>query len=182
MKFNNKCKWLIIVIIIVIIYISFLLCISNIKRIKIEDKNRLNKEIININAFEIKNRMKLIKNNMVYIGENLKELENNFYDIKISTLDTGLEITLNKLWRYKVNKEYIEDDYLIEIVDQVVELLKIDNVKEDVGYELYKYIKQNFLKVKSGETAEILELEEFKVYSKSVAGECVIYIERKEKL
>ncbi len=179
MKFNNKYKWLIIVILMLLIYISFLLCIANKKRSSKESKNEIYKETININTFEIKNRIKLIKNNKLYIGENLKELENDFYDIKISTLDSGLEVTLNKLWRYEVNKEYIEDDYLIEIVDQIVELLGIENVKEDVNYELYKYIKQNFLKVKNNEQVEPLELEEFNVCSKSIDGECVIYIERK---
>ena len=48
-----------------------------------------------------------------------------------------------------------------------------------MSYELYKYIKQNFLKVKNKEQVQGLELEEFKVHSKSVDGECVIYIERK---
>ncbi len=175
MLLKNKYIWLVILI-IVITCISFLVCISN----KNEQKNEVESgEIIDISAFEIKDRVRLVKNNKVYIGENLKELENNFYDIKISTLNTGIELTLNKLWRYEVNNEYIEDEYLIEIVDKIVELLEINNVKEDVSYELYKYIKQNFLKVKNNELVGFLELEEFKIHSKTIEGECVIYIERK---
>lgn len=183
MNFNNNKKMQLIVIIsIILICISFLLCIS-IKRnnYKEMDKSK-NIETTNLNAFEIKDRLKLSKNNTIYIGENLKELENGFYDIKISTLDTGIKVTLNKLWRYKVNDEYIEDEYLIEIVDEIVELIKINNIKEDVGYELYKYIKQNFLKVKNKEKVSNLELEEFYISSESIEGECVIYIERKDAM
>ena len=175
MLLNNKYMWLGILI-LTVISISFLVCISNKSKHKDEIQSDL---IIDITTFKLKDRVRLIKNDKVYIGENLKQLENNFYDIKISTLNTGIELTLNKLWRYKVNNEYIEDEYLIEIVDKLVELMKIKNVKEDVSYELYKYIKQNFLKIKNGEVVSNLELEEFKIHSKTVEGECVIYIERK---
>ncbi|MBR6688650.1 MAG: hypothetical protein IKL68_01375 [Clostridia bacterium] len=176
--FNAK-NICLIVLVALLVCISFILCMYNkIKNDeKIEEKNNL--EIIDINAFEIKDRIKFVKNNTVYIGENLKELENDFYDIKISALNSGLEVTLNKLWRYKVNKDYIEDEYLIEIVDKVVGLLNVSTINEDVSYELYKYIKQNFLKVKNHEQVEKLELEEFRIHSKNIEGECVIYIERK---
>ena len=82
----------------------------------------------------------------------------------------------------ETHEDYLDEtevSFLNEIVDKVVELLEIDNVKEDVSYELYKYIKQNFLKVKNNEVAENIELEEFKISSKTIDGECVINIERK---
>ena len=175
MHLKNRYVWLGIFLIL-LICISFLVCISNKKEKNNEQENETK---IDISAFKIKDRVRLVKDNKIYIGENLKELENNFYDMKISTLNTGIELTLNKLWRYEVNNEYIEDEYLIEIVDKVVELLEIKNVKEDVSYELYKYIKQNFLKIKNNENVQGLELEEFKINSKTIEGECVIYIERK---
>ena len=172
---KNKITWLIIFLLIM----SFFICVSLIKNIENKTNNQVDiPEVIDLSGFEIKNRVKLVKDKTVYIGENLKELENGFYDIKIFALNNTLEVTLNKLWITKWNQEYIEDKYLIEIVKCVVDTLKIDNVKEDVEYELYKYIKQNFLKVKNKEMVEKLELENITVSAKTIAGECVLYIKK----
>ncbi len=172
---KNKMFWMIVALLI----ISFFICVSLIRNV--ESKNGKEKDIIDVidlSGFEIKNRARFVKDKTVYIGENLKELENAFYDIKISTLNNTLEVTLNKLWRVKWDQDYIEDEYLIEIVECIVNTLKIENVKEDVEYELYKYIKQNFLKVKNNENVSKLELENITVTAEHKEGECVLYIKR----
>ena len=171
---KNRAFW-----IIAFLVVSFFICVSligNISRKKDNEEN--NVHIIDLSGFEINNRVKLVKDKTVYFGENLKELENSFYDIKISTLKDTLEVTLNKLWITKWNEDYIEDEYLIEIVKCIVNTLEIDSVKEDVEYELYKYIKQNFIKVKNKENVEKLELESIIVNAEHKDGECVLYIKK----
>ena len=144
--------------------ISICVCILFcVKHTKNENTNTANVNDIRISTFEIKDRVSITKNNEIYIGANKKELDNNFYDIKISTQSGKIKLTLNKLWRYKCNNEYIEDEYLIEIVDKVTEILDIHASKQDISYELYKYIKQNFLKVKNNEKVTMLELEKIKI-------------------
>ncbi len=172
---KNRALWLTAFLII-----SFFICVSLIMNAngKTNNDDEGVVETIDLSKFEINNRAKLVKDKTVYIGENLKELENSFYDIKISTINNTLEVTLNKLWQTKWDKDYIEDKYLIEIVKCIVNTLEIDSVKEDVEYELYKYIKQNFIKVKNKESVEKLELESIIVNAEHKEGECVLYIKK----
>lgn len=171
---KNRAFWLITFSII-----CFFICVSLIRNKNYEKENKEDViQTIDLSGFEINNRVKLVKDETVYIGENLKELENSFYDIKISTLNGTLKLTLNKLWRTKWDEDYIEDKYLIEIVKCIVNTLEIDSVKEDVEYELYKYIKQNFIKVKNKERVEKLQLESIIVNAEYKEGECVLYIKK----
>ncbi len=172
---KSKNFWLVIVLFV----ISFFICVSLIRTVEIRNKeNEKIVEIMDLSRFELNNRARLVKGKTIYIGENLKELENFFYDIKISALNNTLEVTLNKLWRTNCNQDYIEDEYLIEIVDNIVDVLEIDNVKEDIEYELYKYIKQNFIKVKNKENVYQLELENITVSAEHKDGECVLKIKK----
>jgi len=132
--------------------------------------------LFDVSNFNIDNRSKIFVNEELLIGENKKQLENGYYDFKISNKEEILIITLNKLWYEKYNSDYIQDDYLAKICKEIVECIEISNIKEDLEYYLYKYVKDNYLKVKQGQVSPKLELDKISIWSKSVNSECVIYV------
>ena len=116
--------------------------------------------IFQITDFSIQNRTVLKKDNAIYVGNNRKELENNFCDIKIQNTDDGVVVDLNKLWYQTYGDDYIQDDYLAQICRELTNRL---NVKGDTGqieYAMYKYIKDNYIKVREGEKIDDILTDE----------------------
>lgn len=112
------------------------------------------KNVIEITDFSIEDRTSLKANGAIYVGNNLKELENNFYDIKIQNTESGIVVYLNKLWHENYGKDYIQDDYLAKICRELSSRLNMQNDTEQFEYVLYKYIKDNYIKVRQNETVE----------------------------
>lgn len=154
-----KTSHIIICIIVILIIVAFLIFSKN-------GKNNETKAIavnnIQITSFNIENRTSHIKDNVIYVGNNIKEIENGFYDLKIINND-GVEIYLNKLWYENYDNDYIQDEYLAKICREIVNRLNIDCNKEELEYTLYKYIKDNYLNTREGKTVSKLSLEDLEI-------------------
>ena len=161
---KNK-KWvltMVIIVVVILIIFSTILKIKNINVNKIEIKDKINK--IELKEFKIKDRLSITKNNAIYIGNNEKELENDFYDLKIIVVEGALKVYLNKLWHTQYGKDYIEDNYLVSICRELVknlEFSKDEYLIDDANFEyvLYKYIKDNYIAIRSGENVKGIVLE-----------------------
>lgn len=150
---KHKGKIIISIIIVLITILVFAMYLVQHKTNA--EQNEVKKQnIIQIGQFNVENRTTLKENKTIYIGNNLKELENNFYDIKIQNTEAGVDIYLNKLWYENYNKEYIQDDYLAKICREISNRLNMQNDTEQFEYVLYKYIKDNYVKVRQNEIIE----------------------------
>lgn len=171
---KNKRK-IIICIICCLVILSVCICFKGIKGKENVDKNKFE---IDIAEFNLKKRTKLVLEDEVLIGNNLKELQNNFYDIKLQNNKDGVYIYLNKLWYLEYDETYIEDEYLANICREIVRLMDEIEEKEEMEYRLYKYIKENFEKVKKGGEAESFTYNKLNISSSCIDGECVLKIKR----
>ena len=113
-----------------------------------------NNTVIQITDFNIEGRKSLKIDNIIYVGNNLKELKNNFYDIKIQSTESDVVVYLNKLWYENYGEDYIQDEYLAKICRELSSRLNMQNDTEQFEYVLYKYIKDNYIKVRQNETVE----------------------------
>ena len=133
-----------------ILYV-FLSSSEEVKTVQMEEQN------LRIDEFNIKDRIIIKKENAIYVGNNIKELENDFYDIKIVNSNSQINIYLNKLWYKTYGKDYIQYDYLVSICRELTEELNIENREEEFEYILYKYIKDNYVKIRQNIKAEQIE-------------------------
>jgi len=131
-------------------------------RSKEDDKKQgvLASNAFQIIDFNIENRSVLKKDNAIYVGNNTKELENNFCDIKIQNTDNRVVIDLNKLWYETYGDDYIQDDYLAQICREIASGLNVKGDSEQIEYAMYKYIKDNYIKVREGENVEEILTDE----------------------
>ena len=126
------------------------------------DKQNTNKEQVaevasmKITQFNIDGRAILKQSDNIYVGNNIKELENNFYDIKITNTKEGVVIYLNKLWYEDYGLDYIQDEYLARICRELSLRLDVEADSQQFEYLLYKYIKDNYMKVRQNENVEII--------------------------
>lgn len=160
----------VIILTIVVIFIYVLLILKNV------NENEVIEDAINLGDFRLKEREVIFFDNYLLVGENRKELENGYYDFKIQTNSNEVVISLNKLWYERFGADYIQDEYLAKVCREVIRVLKYNGDKEKLEYELYKYIKDNYVSVKAGETGETLMIGDILISSKSKDGECVVYI------
>ncbi len=151
-------KKVIIVIAIVLICVALVIAImfKNKEEINIESKSV---QTIQITDFNIDNRVTLKKENNLLLGNNTKELENNFYDIKITNTSEGVEVYLNKLWYEDCGQDYIQDEYLAKICRELSSKLNVQETTEEFEYLLYKYVKDNYIKVRQGENIEEIQTD-----------------------
>ena len=156
-----------IVMLILLLFVGF--------RIKMNNKQEDFK--FDISTFNINKRAKLVCENEVLIGNNEKELENNFFDIKLITQDKSLVIYLNKLWYTSYGTDYIQDDYLAEICREISKTLAIENIEHE--YTLFKLLKENFNKVKQEKFEKNIQIEQFEIYLSNFDGMCKLEIKRK---
>ena len=167
---NNilKNKKTIIVAICICIVISF--CFLLFTKINFNEEVQkngklLNKEQLKVENFNINGRVSYIDNDHIFIGENLKELQNGFYDLKIVNQNEQVIIYLNKLWYEYYGEDFIQDNYLAEICRCIVNKLnkneKQNQEKQDFEYMLFKYIKDNYVKVRNNKIMEKINIERF---------------------
>lgn len=128
--------------------------------------NRANEDVkvdseIQITEFNVQGRVTLKTDNSIYIGNNLKELENNFYDVKIINTKSGVAVYLNKLWYENYGEDYIQDEYLAKICRELSGKLNQSNETEQFEYILYKYIKDNYVKIRKNESVEKMMTDTF---------------------
>lgn len=166
-----------IIILISITVFCLILLFTFFKIFSIKNINKQNKLDVDISTFNIKNRTKLMCENDLLIGNNIKELENNFFDIKLTIEEKSLVIYLNKLWYSSYDKDYIQSDYLAQICRQISKSLNVSNIEYE--YTLYKLIKENFSKVKHGKVKKNVQDEQFEMYLSHFDGMCKLEIKRK---
>lgn len=94
----------------------------------------------------MKDRCVLKANTSVLIGENSKQLENGFYDIKFELKSKSLIVYVNKLWKV-FNEELYEEEYINEVM---IALQKIIDVSDDLN-ELRTCLKSEYIKTKKNE-------------------------------
>lgn len=92
----------------------------------------------------IKKCVIILKDNTILIGRNKKEIDNFFVDIKIEVETTKLKIQINKLFKDIPDQSIYSEEYLIEILNYVEYVFKINFNIEDMKEE----IKNIYLKVK----------------------------------
>jgi len=144
-----------IVIIAIILVIALGIALIIIHKKDIEPENEKTKQnVLEITEFNIENRVCLKQDEDIYVGNSLKELENGFCDIKIQNTTDGIIVHLNKLWYATYGDDYIQDEYLAKICREIIYRINIQNESEQFEYILYKYIKDNYMKVRKGERVE----------------------------
>ena len=152
---NNKI--LIIAFAAILVFVGILISIFITKKTnKTNNKDIIldNRKVLSVNNFNIDGRTVFKLGNNIYIGNNLKELENGFYDIRLQNIDSGICVYLNKLWYENYGKDYIQDDYLARICRELCSKLNVQNNTEEFEYMLYKYVKDNYTKVRNNEEVE----------------------------
>lgn len=151
---------IVVITVTVLVFLAGLGVFLNCKK-KEDNISYKNTATIKITEFNLNNRAVLNTESGIYVGNNLKELENGFYDIKIVNKNNYVEVYFNKLWYETYGDDYIQDEYLAKICRKLSEGL--ENGTQEVDFEniLYKYIKDNYLSVRGGKTAEKLSTEKY---------------------
>ena len=125
------------------------------KEVETSYKQKVN--VLQITEFIMPDRTVIKKKQEIYVGNNEKELDNGFYDIKIENTSYGVSVYLNKLWYETYGKDFIQDEYLARICRELTYRLNIQNTDQEFEYMLYKYIKDNYVKVRQSEPVEELK-------------------------
>lgn len=171
---KNK-KIVIFIALIILLVICVILVVNRSEKCIGHDKN--NRVLgINLQQFSLENRAKLLKNNTLFVGNNVKELENGYYDFKLQNAENTVVITLNKLWYEEYGVDYIQDEYLAKICREIAKRLNVNVEKLELEYQLYKYIKGNYVQVKDGNKGEKITMEAISIWSEGVDSECIIYL------
>ena len=146
-------KWIVIIAILVSLLAVVIIVSNNVN----EESNIQNIDyILKISDFHIKDRASLKKPHEISVGNNIKELENGYYDFKINNVNDQIDIYLNKLWYEEHDKDYIQDEYLANICREIDK--QLNTGEQEFEYFLYKYIKDNYAKVKEGIAVERISL------------------------
>ena len=159
---QSKDKVIIVRKMIILIFILIIAVASILIGLRLGKNNDSTKEgsgVPKITSFVMENRTILNKQNDIYVGNNTKELENGFYDIKISNLSQGINIYLNKLWYESSDDDYIQEDYLAKICRVVASQMMDVTQTEEFEYVLYKYIKDNYMKIRKQEDVQVMLLD-----------------------
>lgn len=141
LRINKKIKFfllMLVILCIVFIIVDFLK--SNNRN---DLNNKLNISLARMKTFldeNITNRKVIILENEILIGENEKQLENNYYDIKVSNQnDEKIIININKLWKMFDEKLY-EKQYVYEVSNSISHILQYNiNCNEIADYIITGY-------------------------------------------
>ena len=79
--------------------------------------------------------------NYLSVGKNIKELNNNYFDIKFIFSDNILTIYINKLNKDDISIEYVSQEYLEEFNNFLLEIIKCNNTTK----EIIQITKEEFL-------------------------------------
>lgn len=128
-------KIIIVVIVAILIIFCVILRFSKDKKINNIDYFKKNK----VASFNISDRYILENENEISIGKNKNELENGYYDIKIS-VDDCINIDINKLFKDFDNNVLYDELYVNEVIDYIDKSTNLNLNK----YELKKEITSNY--------------------------------------
>lgn len=114
------------------------------------DYSKFKENICDIDKFNQREVLLKYQNDKVnlLIGNNKKELENDYYDINIEVKDK-IDIYINKLWKEKPNSNFCEKNYIYELVELLNDtfILKLDLAYKE---KLVKSIEKNYIEIKKG--------------------------------
>ena len=151
---KNKYMFLFIVVLFVILVSLIYILKCNFQNINnIKEETKLNISLARIEhsiKSNISSREVFKRNNAILIGENIKQLENNYYDIKIcmNSQNITIDININKLWK-EFNSDLYQEEYLNQLDKCISDILeiKLDNSKLKKyildGYKLAKNESKN---------------------------------------
>lgn len=160
-------------LIVLILVIIFSFCV--LKNDKIKNNNSQN-IIVDLQNFELENRTMMFADNELLIGETHKELQNGYYDVKVLTVNNDLIVYLNKLWYGEYDEDNIQEEYLAKICRGLVKCLNTERESDEIEYQLYKYIKENYLDIRNGENKDKIKVDKVIIDSTSIDNQCVINI------
>jgi len=187
-KKSKYVKKVAIILPIIIIALVIILALGS----KFSDRkynNKLNSEVtykeINISEYRIKTifdkkiKQRITKklNHNVFIGENDKQIENGYYDVKTYIQNNKcMVICLNKLWK-DFDKKLYEEDYITEIAESINEILAI---KFPLN-KIYDYILMGYLAAKNDHDVKeyVLKLDNYVIKGKILEKEFVMSIYKK---
>lgn len=125
--------------------------ISNIKI-----NNKEGESLLDISIYRVEEVIKrnITGREIIKLGENVligyskKELENGYYDLKITMSRETLDIHVNKAWK-EYNDSLYEETYIDQIVNSIIDIFEM-KTKNTHGYDkLYEYIYHGY-KVSKG--------------------------------
>jgi len=116
--------------------------------------SKKNENILDISLYRIEevikrnitNREILKVDENILVGYNKKELENGYYDLKITMSEKTLSVHVNKAWKEFNNKLY-EEEYINQLVNSITNIFEIEN--NDAYNQIYEYIVHGY-KVSKG--------------------------------
>jgi len=148
-------EYILMALIIVVIVVLINIYIKNSNNIKEKIKGNNNQGLktshqIDMSSIKIENRETLQEGQIILIGNNTKELENGFFDIHINTskLPNEIIIYINKLWYKGFEEDYIDDLYLMQIIEYIARISNINEIEQNKN-KVFKYIKEEYKKTKS---------------------------------
>lgn len=182
-RIRNKIAILIGIVLISILLIVVLLICRNSKKeanINISNGQMKNEQNISIERIDsivkenIKDRSVFKEDNYILIGENIKQLENGFYDIKFELDNEMVIVYVNKLWK-DFNENLYEEKYIDEVITA---FQKIFDVEDDLG-KLREDLKEEYINTKNEKenvNGKTFELSGIKVDLKNLNKEVVMTI------
>lgn len=84
--------------------------------------------------------------NAFYVGNNEKELQNGYYDFKISNTLNGVTIVINKLWYKEFNETLYEKEYVEMLCDYMSKII-LNGTKVKLENDELAALQKNILEV-----------------------------------
>lgn len=148
------------IIVFSIVVLSFFICIL-ISSFNISNKNKEKmpfniNENIDINNY-ILNRFIKQEEEIVIVGKNNKEIENGYIDIKIEYFSDKILTYFNKIYKEeKVEKIYVDENYLLEILNYINDKFSLNMSDRDIK-QILILTKDKYMDYRLNEINEFLE-------------------------
>lgn len=126
--------FLIFTVILLVTFIVALVRLTLVNDIRFKDKkNKINiEEKIDIREI-VKDRTLVEEENKIVIGNNEKEIQNQYFDIKIEVFSDNIKVFFNKLLKKNVVKDgiYVDEEYLYQVLNLIYNkyMLSLEDIK-----------------------------------------------------
>ena len=127
--------FLIFTVILLVTFIVALVRLTLVNDIRFKDKkNKINiEEKIDIREI-VKDRTLVEEENKIVIGNNEKEIQNKYFDIKIEVFSDNIKVFFNKLLKKNIVKDgiYVDEEYLYQVLNLIDNkyMLSLEDIKE----------------------------------------------------
>ncbi len=126
--------FLIFTVILLVTFIVALVRLTLVNDIRFKDKkNKINiEEKIDIREI-VKDRTLVEEENKIVIGNNEKEIQNQYFDIKIEVFSDNIKVFFNKLLKKNIVKDgiYVDEEYLYQVLNLIDNkyMLSLEDIK-----------------------------------------------------